>query len=182
MVEYIKSTERVGEPYFYVDQKKHSVSTNKFPEHSYSAEFQDVYCDTLNIKDSIKVNDEDIEDVIEDIAKDVSKDVYSTTETVVGTWVDGKTIYRQVQSFGTITGQTTGTAISNVDQVVRLWGAAFSPQYSQWYSLPNVHSSITNYYVGILLDNQSRPMVRFGSSFTSLQKVYVIVEYTKTND
>lgn len=65
MEQYVKSTERVGAPYWYVDQKKHSVRQNGFPEHEYSAEFNDVYCDTLNIKDNtITINNEDIRDIM----------------------------------------------------------------------------------------------------------------------
>lgn len=141
----------VGIPIMFIDRNNRSIGVNCFPSGT----------------NTIEVNGNDI------------SNTYTTTEMAVGTWVDGKKIYRQVQNFGTITGLTTGTAITGIDQVVRLWGVAYSPQYSQWYSIPNVHSSITNYYVGILLDNQSRPMVRFGTTLTSLQKVYVIVEYTK---
>ena len=66
MEQYIKSTERVGAPYWYVDQKKHSVRQNGFPEHEYSAEFNDVYCDSIN------VNGDDISSEISDMAGDIT--------------------------------------------------------------------------------------------------------------
>jgi len=106
---------------------------------------------------------------------------YSTNETKIGYWIDGKPLYRQVQNIGTITGQTNGTAISNLKQAVKIWGVAYSSQYNQWYNIPNVHATIGSYYINVLL-NGTTPQVRIGSSIASLENVYVFIEYTKTTD
>lgn len=142
----------IGIPIMFIDRNNRSMGVNCLPSGTRT----------------IEVNGNDI------------SNTYTTTEMAVGTWIDGKTIYRQVQSLGTITGQTSGTAITGLTQLVRIWGVAYSPQFTQWYTMPQTHSTIAQYYINVLLTGSNNtPQVRIGSSFTSLTDVYVIVEYTK---
>lgn len=143
----------VGIPIMFIDRNNRSIGVNCFPSGT---------------------------NTIEVSGKDISN-TYTQTEMAVGTWVDGKTIYRQVQSFGTISSQTDGTAIANFGQLVRLYGVGYSSSYNQWYNIPNTHSSISQYYINVLITgNEHKPQVRLGSSITSLQNVYVVIEYTKS--
>ena len=58
---------------------------------------------------------------------DLGKEVYSTNETVIGTWIDGKPIYRKVIELNNITVNTswtdTGVTIQNIEIIVdcKLW-------------------------------------------------------------
>jgi len=111
-----------------------------------------------------------------------SKDIYSTTEVPIGVWIDGRTIYRQVQYLGDISGEnTSGVAINGMVGLVNLWGVGFSSTYNQWYNFPNVHSKLANYYIALLLVNTNTPQVRLGTTLQSqgLKYVAIVIEYTK---
>ena len=109
-------------------------------------------------------------------------DIYSTTEVPIGVWIDGRTIYRQVQYLGDISGaNTSGWAIDGMVGLVNLWGVGFSSTYNQWYNFPNVHSTLANYYIALLLVNTNTPQVRLGTTLQSqgLKYVAIVIEYTK---
>ena len=56
---------------------------------------------------------------------DVSTFKYSTSPTAVGVWIDGKTIYRKVVTYNFNNGTgTISTGISNMDQLIKVDGAA----------------------------------------------------------
>ena len=119
----------------------------------------------VNVLDALRIND-----------------IYSTTEVPIGVWIDGRTIYRQVQYLGDISGaNTSGWAINGMVGLVNLWGVGFSSTYNQWYNFPNVHSTFENYYVALLLVNTNTPQVRLGTTLQSqgLKYVAIVIEYTK---
>lgn len=111
-------------------------------------------------------------------------DVYSTTETRIGTWIDGKPLYRKVINAGTIT--TTNTqigSITNPKYIVSIRGTAHSTALSnQTYNIPNVHENMASYYINVLINNGNEVRLRFGSGISQLENVYVVLEYTKTTD
>ena len=121
---------------------------------------------------------DNIEDAIEE------KQTYSTAEMRIGTWIDGKPIYRTVINAGTITATNTqvGT-ISNLSKLVSIKGTAHSSALSnQSYGIPNVHNDMSLYYINALINNGSEVRVRFGTGISQLEDVFIIVEYTKTTD
>ena len=72
---------------------------------------------------------------------------YSTSETIVGKWIDGKTLYRKVIDTGALPNATTKSVahnISNVSRFVKLYGYAYTSN-GQTYPLPWVHTTGTNY-------------------------------------
>lgn len=93
---------------------------------------------------------------------------YSTTEKVVGTWIDGKPIYRKVYSISGTMAQnawTTLTSLSNVDTLVKgLMGG--SPNNCVWND------------VLLRVDNDN---LQYYSSLTHSYS-WVTIEYTKTTD
>jgi len=127
-----------------------------------------------------KIHTKNDNDVYEEFNDEQNLQIYSTKEQKIGTWIDGKTIYRQVQSFETVTEQTTGTVITDLDQLVNLTGMGYSASFDQWYKFPNAHTNMENYYINVLLTGNA-PQIRLGTNH-SLTKVYVIIEYTKTTD
>ena len=108
----------------------------------------------------------------------MSNEIYSTEEQIIGTWTDGKPIYRKVViGSGTIQGDTTiPHGINNLEYVIkfdmqlRLDGASFS----KWHMLEgDICVDSTN----IIVNGNAETTItgNFDSSV-------FILEYTKTTD
>ena len=104
---------------------------------------------------------------------------YSTTETVVGTWVDGKPIYRKVvQSNAHITGSgAIAHNIQNLGTVVNFEGWYIKD--GAYFTLPYSHSN-TRYLIGVFI-NTTDINFRCGD-LADFDASYFILEYTKTTD
>lgn len=109
----------------------------------------------------------------------MSQNVYSTTEQAVGTWIDGKTIYRKVVQCGSIASASKDVAhgISNLGVVVEARGQLISG--SSYYPAPRV-AGVLAQTVGM---NVGPVYIRLdaggNANFTDS---FVIIEYTKTTD
>lgn len=109
---------------------------------------------------------------------------YSEEETPVGTWIDGRTIYRKViYDEGGNSGSTLNTiahGIENLDRVLLiLWSAkdATSTTNNQYAT-----ARITNdgAYIGMSNINEDSVSIFANSAFGSrVQKIYIILEYIK---
>ncbi len=108
---------------------------------------------------------------------------YSTDEQVIGTWIDGKKLYRKVYK-ATTPSTSESTAIVdiselNVDTQVNIYGSIFTPENGSAYSLNTCFGSTdtvatwfnkTNIYMKVSYTNrQNRPCI-------------IVIEYTKTTD
>lgn len=126
---------------------------------------------------SIQSNISGIEDNISTITE------YSTTEKVVGTWIDGKPIYRKVVYYGNLpnaTAKSVAHNISNLKQVITIDGVCFDGN-DGYYTLPLVYrGSDSSYNVQTSVNSTDIRMAssQDRSNFTA----YVIIEYTKTTD
>lgn len=108
---------------------------------------------------------------------------YSTDEQAVGTWIDGKTIYRKVINFGILPNATSKLVphnISNLKNFVKIEGIAIrDDNFAQMLPLVyrgidteyNTSLAVTNTQISIICDNDR-------TNFTA----YVTLEYTKTTD
>ena len=106
---------------------------------------------------------------------------YSTTETVIGTWIDGKPIYRKVFH---ITNPQTSNAdydlVSNVlEHVIKLYGYMETTNNPK-IPIPQTDSSST--YSVIFVTTSGKIRGRFAFIGAVPTSVYVVVEYTKTTD
>lgn len=75
-------------------------------------------------------------------ASNRQNDVYSTTEQAIGTWIDGKTIYRKTIDFGTLPNSTTKSVahgISGISQVIKISGTAVSG--GTYFPLPHASTA-----------------------------------------
>lgn len=108
---------------------------------------------------------------------------YLTDEQKIGTWINGKPIYRKVVNFGNLpnaTTKTVATNISNVDIVTKLYGirkgnAEIAP-IPLYYS-GNYYESLTLKYV----DNAITGVNIKTSSNRTNETAVVIIEYVKIN-
>lgn len=138
------------------------------------------------------VGGDDITPIVQDgVNKQASKkllDTYSTSEQVVGTWIDGKPIYRMV-----IIGdnyQVTNNAISlmnssqvtslNIEMVVNVSVAVGTKNSGGDAWRGNYLNS--NYYSGYQINNAGGFFVFVNDNNQSSVKAKAIIEYTKTTD
>lgn len=104
------------------------------------------------------------------------KNVYSTEEKRIGTWIDGKPLYRRVLIGTTpLTEGTWGTIddISNILEITRITGVL-----GGYLPVPNFIDS--SYYVG-LQQYGGNEIQAYVKGFIN-SPIKVIVEYTKTTD
>ena len=117
-------------------------------------------------------------------------ETYSTTEQRVGTWIDGKPIYRKTYEIGNLPNANTlrvqsGLTASNIN-IVKLYGTAIKSGTHETYPLPFIWGSTSGFtnYVGLFFggtDNNSDIWIRTMTDASSYSG-YVIIEYTKTTD
>ena len=110
---------------------------------------------------------------------------YSTNEQAIGTWIDGKTIYRKVIDFGTLPNNERKTVdhnISSIDKFIKVEGIATrsdDTKFSQ--SLPLVYMNSESTYNTTLGVDTTSVEIRTTED-RSMFKAYVTIEYTKTTN
>lgn len=107
---------------------------------------------------------------------------YSTSEKIVGTWIDGSTIYEVTLNVGAISaGQDKRVALpSDTDKIIDISGNAHSSNSNQWVSLNFPHQNITAYIVtAVYMASSHEINIHTGTDFT-LDECYITVRYTKT--
>ena len=103
---------------------------------------------------------------------------YSTTEKVVGTWIDGRPVYQKTVDCGTLPNNTTKTVvhgISNLDFIVELCGSAKRPSDNTYIKLPD--SPGQDLYV-----QGANINIGTNSNKSGYTSTYVTIQYTKTTD
>lgn len=108
---------------------------------------------------------------------------YSTEEQAVGTWIDGKTIYRKIINFGALPNATKKDVahnISNLEQFTKIEGIATRQDDTKFtQSLPLVYKDIErNYNTPLGVDAQTVSIQT--NEDRSMFNGYVTLEYTKT--
>ena len=108
---------------------------------------------------------------------------YSTEEQRIGTWIDGKSIYRKVYQYTTGAGANpvnfSEAGITNIDKIVNISGFTLQPNSNNYVPLSYYNSSVdwSNFYTG----GKNAFSVRCGSSY-GYGATTIIFEYTKTTD
>ena len=108
-------------------------------------------------------------------------DNYSLNETQIGTWINGKTIYRKVIHTGAISSTAKSVAhnISNMGRVTNLYGIC-NQNSGRFYTLPRVNNENINNFVGLDIDTTDIRLL--AGSDANFVDSYVIVEYIKNNE
>ena len=110
------------------------------------------------------------------------KSVYSTEETVVGTWIDGKPLYRKSFTVKGITAVSYTHNLADLNMDMCLFDFSHSVFKQGVYSLPfGIYGSNTDYNRVFFQDNNS-VVFQFGSIYTMSKDLYFTIEYTKTTD
>lgn len=110
---------------------------------------------------------------------------YSTDEQAVGTWIDGKPIYRKVIDFGALPNATRKDVqhnISNLEQFTKIEGIAIRNDGTKFtQSLPLVYRNTEDTFNTTLAADNSIIEIR-NDNDRSMFNAYIILEYTKTTD
>lgn len=107
-------------------------------------------------------------------------DVYSTEETVVGTWIDGKPIYRKIYFGSTPSGSGSAVAIASIsdlsiDHVVEIKGVV----YNDTTYLPTTYWTGSTKFINVYASDGN---IKVGVSGYGGYSVCATICYTKTTD
>ena len=112
--------------------------------------------------------------------KSSTYDTYSTNETVVGKWIDGKPIYRKVVQ-GNVTSRSQSLFVvnANVETMISIRGYDFS---NGIYYFPFNYTQSGSTQKAIFYKKDTDTIEFRSDSYTSGEVFVVILEYTKTTD
>ena len=107
---------------------------------------------------------------------------YSTTETVCGTWIDGKTLYRKSYYISALanTGTTyTPLDITNLEDIISIIGLASNG--STFFPLPAYRGTQDTAGIQLYADSTNGITITTGNDRTGYH-ANITIEYTKTTD
>lgn len=110
-----------------------------------------------------------------------SEEIDSAEETRIGTWVDGKPLYRISIDMGN--NGAYSVANLNIDKLTRLDSIVYVPSQLRYLEMPYVE--ITNTVAASLIYSTSNKNLTFngvGWILGTEKELYVTLEYTKTTD
>ena len=107
---------------------------------------------------------------------------YSTTEKIIGKWIDGKPIYRKVLNVGTVTTQKAYFThnIANIGKLVNLYGT-FNRNDNVQQTMPGNYTNWETYLYDI---SSIEVTINFSDNQWSRNPydIVIVMEYTKTTD
>lgn len=111
-------------------------------------------------------------------------DKYSIDEQVIGTWIDGKKIYRKVINIGPLK-STQGAfsynhGISNIDYFTKIEGIINNG--TEWFPANSVYRGVNNYTYDFGLLATKSKITCSTQTDRSAYSMIVTLEYTKTTD
>ena len=114
-----------------------------------------------------------------------SWETYSTEEQRIGTWIDGKPLYRQVYNVRTPATVNTSSSVTvakypTTCQFTKINALIFQEGSMAYTVLPAIFGT-SNFYAGIFLQNGDLRLMAGHKNYAN-QPVIVIMEYTKTTD
>ena len=109
---------------------------------------------------------------------------YSTSEQVVGTWINGKPLYRKIVSLGQLPNTAAKTiphGIANIDQIILMQGYGSQASESGKYTIPLPNGGSSAATCSLSADRTSIYIVTQNDK-TMYTESYVTLYYTKTTD
>lgn len=136
--------------------------------------------DTLPVGSIIKFDGDYIPEGYEEV--DYPEHTYSTDETIVGTWTNGKPLYRKSYIIQGITATSYTFSLASLNMDMCFFDFTHSIFKQSAYSLPfGVYGSNTDYN-RVYFQNNNTIVFQFGSVYTMSKDLYFTIEYTKTTD
>lgn len=116
---------------------------------------------------------------------DINKSTYSTSEQKIGTWINGKPLYRKVLSVTGLSGDTKKSIAYNITNLNEIWiENGFVRSNARTVTLPMVgYNGDLTQKIDIWVEKQENVVKLYsnggwGNDWT----FYVIINYTKTTD
>lgn len=109
---------------------------------------------------------------------------YSTNEQLIGTWIDGKPLYKRTFYYdnqsGLVSGNNKIIQLDSAINVTKLDGFLVASDTNQRWILPYSKGSSTT---SIIITNDHFINIYItDDSWSSTRKIYITIEYTKTTD
>lgn len=142
--------------------------------------------DGINIDENYEIStdnmqSEDMEEVVETLPGIASRyHKYSTTEQIVGEWINGETIYEKTIDFGSLPNNSTKSiahGITNLGAVIDLQATSFNSDYA--IGLPYINMAAFQNCVEIYL-TPTDVAVRTSADKSVYTSCYVVIRYTKS--
>ena len=138
------------------------------------------YIDSLPVGTIMAYDGVEIPDGYEEVKDYIP--TYSTEETKVGTWIDGKPLYRKSFTVKGITATSYTHSLADLNMDMCLFDFSHSVFKQSAFSLPfGIYGSNTDYNRIFFQDNNA-VVFHFGSVYTMSKDLYFTIEYTKTTD
>lgn len=113
-----------------------------------------------------------------------NKQIYSTSEQVIGVWIDGKTLYRKVITSTTMA-NNYNLGVTTVDTIVHIKGMVQrKTNLNSWQLISSRNDDTVKLDISTVNTQTGAIDMLYGSYWTSetFNKIILIVEYTKTTD
>ena len=108
---------------------------------------------------------------------------YSTSEKVIGKWVDGSLLYQKTISFGSLPNASMkdlSIFTANTVKIKKIFGYSYRPSDGMTIELPRANPTAANCISVDVITNQSTIRVTTGGDYSSFTETYVTLQYTKT--
>ena len=111
---------------------------------------------------------------------------YSTSEQIIGTWIDGKPLYEKTYCYENSSGSSGGSSGATFDVwsigsdkiIIDLQATFINLTTMKMYPIPYADSSFTNIYA----DSGTVKLKVRNDDWGSNYKLYITAKYTKTTD
>lgn len=122
---------------------------------------------------------------MQDNIEEATKDTYSTEETVIGTWINGKPIYRKVVQF-TIGAINTANqySLGIAAETIVGWKGYFKNSENQYWPIDNFYVDSSNANgIWVFVDATNGILhEQHNYSYPTGKQATFIIDYTKTTD
>lgn len=108
-------------------------------------------------------------------------ETYSTDETRVGTWIDGKPIYRKVLTGTLPTGSGENTFNFSGISIINFYGKIKATSGAS-FLINTYYTPLPAYSISGWLDSNGNLKIECGTNYRTTSEYNITIEYTKTND
>ena len=107
---------------------------------------------------------------------------YSFDEQIIGSWTNGKPLYRKTIDCGNLPNNSTNTISTNLTNIIprKLYGFCYSSNYGNGFAINTYRVDNTAYSISAYFDNNNIKIST--TSDRSSYYAYVTLEYTKPTD